>query len=83
MMLQRNPLYPAVTRASRLMILAGDPRALDIALGNRRQAERLTALRDRLRPSAQPPKTSDKGDISDLFHAQDFVSFDAGRRLNE
>ena len=48
MMLQRNLLYTAVTRASRLMILVGDPKALDIALRNRRQAERLTALAERL-----------------------------------
>lgn len=60
MMLQRNLLYTAVTRASRLMILVGDPRALDIALRNRQQAERLTALAERLRSARRPHRRSEK-----------------------
>ncbi len=51
-MLQRNLLYTAVTRASRLLILIGDPRALDIALGNTDERRRFTALAERLRASA-------------------------------
>ncbi len=52
MMLQRNLLYTAVTRAQRLMIIVGDPKALDIALGNQRQMDRNTALAERIRSLA-------------------------------
>jgi exodeoxyribonuclease V alpha subunit len=48
-MLQRNLLYTAVTRAQRLMIIVGDPKALDIALGNQRQMDRHTGLAERVR----------------------------------
>ncbi len=48
-MLQRNLLYTAVTRARDLMILLGDSRALDLALRNQEQRERLSGLKDRLR----------------------------------
>jgi exodeoxyribonuclease V alpha subunit len=48
-MLQRNLLYTALTRARRLMIIIGDPRAVEIALHNRRQQERFTGLARRLR----------------------------------
>jgi exodeoxyribonuclease V alpha subunit len=48
-MLQRNLLYTALTRARRLMIVIGDPRAVEIALRNERQQERFTGLARRLR----------------------------------
>jgi exodeoxyribonuclease V alpha subunit len=48
-MLQRNLLYTAVTRAQKLMIIVGDPKALDIALGNLRQMDRNTGLAERIR----------------------------------
>jgi exodeoxyribonuclease V alpha subunit len=48
-MLQRNLLYTALTRARRLMIIIGDPRAVEIALHNQRQQERFTGLTRRLR----------------------------------
>jgi exodeoxyribonuclease V alpha subunit len=51
MMLQRNLLYTAVTRAQRLMIIVGDARAMEIALANRRQMERFSGLAERLRSS--------------------------------
>ncbi|MDX1662718.1 MAG: ATP-dependent RecD-like DNA helicase [Candidatus Promineifilaceae bacterium] len=51
MMLQRNLLYTAVTRAKRLVVLVGTRRALAIAVRNNRVSERHTALDWRLRES--------------------------------
>lgn len=49
MMLQRNLLYTAVTRAKKLVILAGTRRAIGMAISNNRVSERYTALDYRLR----------------------------------
>ena len=49
MMLQRNLLYTAVTRAKRLVVLVGQPRAIGIAVGNDKVAQRYTGLTARLR----------------------------------
>lgn len=48
-MLQRNLLYTAVTRARELFVLVGSRRALNRAIANDRQANRHTALAERLR----------------------------------
>lgn len=48
LMLQRNLLYTAVTRARRLVVLVGQPRAIRIALRNNRVAERYSGLSVRL-----------------------------------
>ncbi|MEE8278090.1 MAG: ATP-dependent RecD-like DNA helicase [Thermoanaerobaculia bacterium] len=48
MMLQRNLLYTAVTRARRLVVLVGDPKAVALAVRNQRQQERFTLLKQRL-----------------------------------
>jgi exodeoxyribonuclease V alpha subunit len=48
-MLQRHLLYTAVTRAKRLLVLVGEPRALEIALGNAEQRFRRSGLSERLR----------------------------------
>ncbi len=48
-MLQRNLLYTAVTRARRLCVLVGSRRAIAIAVGNNKIAQRYTALEWRLR----------------------------------
>ena len=47
-MLQRNLLYTALTRAKRLAVLVGEERALRIAVGNRRVRSRFTRLAERL-----------------------------------
>ncbi|HEY0510802.1 MAG TPA: ATP-dependent RecD-like DNA helicase [Thermoanaerobaculia bacterium] len=47
-MLQRNLLYTALTRAKRLAILVGEERALRVAIGNRRVRPRFTRLAERL-----------------------------------
>lgn len=48
LMLQRNLLYTALTRAKRLAILVGEPRALAAAVNNRRVKTRFTRLAERL-----------------------------------
>jgi len=49
MMLQRNLLYTAITRAQKLVVLVGSPRALSIAGANKRAKERYSGLAERLR----------------------------------
>jgi len=48
MLLQRNVLYTAITRGSKMVILIGSRRAFDIALKNNKPRERLSGLKDRL-----------------------------------
>ena len=48
MLLQRNLLYTAITRAKRFCVLVGQPQALEIAVHNNRVASRNTALAERL-----------------------------------
>ena len=47
-MLQRNLLYTAVTRAKKLVILLGSRRALNTAVDNDRTRKRYTLLAERL-----------------------------------
>lgn len=47
-MLQRNLLYTAVTRARRLVLLVGSKKAVHLALGNNKVAQRNTGLKRRL-----------------------------------
>jgi exodeoxyribonuclease V alpha subunit len=53
MMLQRNLLYTGVTRAKKLIILAGSRRALAQAVRTRGAGRRHTALTHRLHPAGQ------------------------------
>ncbi len=48
MMLQRNLLYTAITRAQRLVVLVGVPRAVAIAVRNDRANQRYSGLAERL-----------------------------------
>ncbi|MBC8506693.1 MAG: ATP-dependent RecD-like DNA helicase [Anaerolineales bacterium] len=48
-MLQRNLLYTAITRAQKLCVLVGNRRAIGIAVNNNKVAQRFTALDWRLR----------------------------------
>ena len=50
-MLQRNLLYTAITRARRLAVLVGERRALAVAVGNGRTGARYTLLAERLAAS--------------------------------
>jgi exodeoxyribonuclease V alpha subunit len=73
-MLQRNLLYTAVSRARRLVVVVGNPRALAIAIQNDRRAVRYSGLAARLRglgpvaprPATQPPDEPDVTLIDDL-----------------
>lgn len=49
LMLQRNLLYTAVTRAKRLCVLVGSRKAIHMAVGNNRVAQRYSGLAARLR----------------------------------
>ncbi len=49
MMLQRNLIYTAITRAKKLVVLVGTRRALKIAVDNNKVAERHSGLLQRLR----------------------------------
>jgi exodeoxyribonuclease V alpha subunit len=49
LMLQRNLLYTAITRARKLCVLAGSRRAISMAVRNNKVAHRFTALEWRLR----------------------------------
>jgi exodeoxyribonuclease V alpha subunit len=51
-MLQRNLLYTGVTRAKKLVVLAGSRRALAVAIRTRGAGRRYTALDYRLRANA-------------------------------
>jgi len=52
LMLQRNLLYTAVTRARQLVVLVGTPRAIAVAVNNNRIADRYSQLAQRLGRSA-------------------------------
>ncbi|MCC6152599.1 MAG: ATP-dependent RecD-like DNA helicase, partial [Candidatus Hydrogenedentes bacterium] len=49
MMLQRNVLYTALTRASRIVVIVGDPKAIGRAVHNVRSTRRNTRLCERLK----------------------------------
>ena len=48
-LLQRNLLYTAVTRAKKMIVIVGTKKALKLAIDNNEVAERHTTLRERLR----------------------------------
>jgi exodeoxyribonuclease V alpha subunit len=52
-MLSRNLLYTAVTRARRLCVLVADPKAIDLALSELKREQRATTLAERIRTAAQ------------------------------
>ncbi|MBX7259919.1 MAG: ATP-binding domain-containing protein, partial [Candidatus Hydrogenedentes bacterium] len=56
MMLQRNVLYTAITRASRLVVLVGDPKAVAMAVHNTKTTKRNSRLTERLAGGRQPIK---------------------------
>ncbi len=54
LLLQRNLLYTAVTRAKQLVVLVGMPKAISIAVRNDKIAQRNSRLAQRLRAPTQP-----------------------------
>jgi exodeoxyribonuclease V alpha subunit len=55
MMLQKNLLYTAITRAKKVLVLVGSKKALAIAVKNKKSAQRNTLLAERLRRDAGAP----------------------------
>ena len=53
MLLQRNLLYTAVTRAKRLVVLVGQLKAIGMAVGNDQVAQRYSGLTERLRRATE------------------------------
>jgi exodeoxyribonuclease V alpha subunit len=49
MLLQRNLVYTAITRAKKLVVLVGDQRAISVAVNNNHVGKRYTGLQRRLR----------------------------------
>ena len=43
-LLERNLIYTAVTRAKKLVMIIGDPKAIGMAVGNKRSSQRMTGL---------------------------------------
>ncbi len=64
MLLQRNLLYTAITRAKKLCVIVGEERALRYAIHNDEVAARNTALAERLRPTAAPSPAAREGGAS-------------------
>jgi exodeoxyribonuclease V alpha subunit len=67
LMLQRNLLYTAVTRAKRIVVLVGSRRALAKAVRTQGAGRRYTALTERLQqgrmlPSQQPAPAATPSD---------------------
>jgi exodeoxyribonuclease V alpha subunit len=56
MMLQRNLLYTAVTRARKLVVMVGDKKSIGMAVHNNKIALRNTFLKERLqvKPEQEP-----------------------------
>ncbi|HEU0025616.1 MAG TPA: AAA family ATPase, partial [Ktedonobacterales bacterium] len=59
LLLQRTLLYTAITRAKRLCVVVGDPRALRHAVENSARAARNTGLAERLRGPRLPARALD------------------------
>jgi len=49
MMLQRNLLYTAITRAKKMVVMVGSRRAIHMAVNNNKVAERYSGLLSRLK----------------------------------
>lgn len=54
-MLSRNLLYTAVTRARKVCVLVADPKAIDLALSELKREQRATTLAERIRTATQLP----------------------------
>jgi len=58
MMLQRNLLYTAVTRARKLVVLVGDKKSIAMAVRNNKIALRNTYLKERLMVEPEKEKNN-------------------------
>jgi len=67
-MLRRNLLYTAVTRARSLCVLVGDPRAIDRAVRQVDAARRHTGLAGRLDRALRDPELAPRLDLEEPLH---------------
>ncbi|MEM6291373.1 MAG: ATP-dependent RecD-like DNA helicase [Myxococcota bacterium] len=72
-MLRRNLLYTAVTRAKTLCVVVGDSRAIERAIGSAADNSRFTALARRIKESLDAPPT-----LFDDVSEEDFDDGDPG-----
>jgi len=83
LMLQRNLLYTAVTRAKRIVILVGSKRALAKAVRTQGAGRRYTALTERLRPGraglSQRPAGPSAGQLQQGSGSSPAVALRSGR----
>jgi exodeoxyribonuclease V alpha subunit len=68
LLLQRNLLYTAITRARKMVVIVGTNKALWIAIKNNKTVKRNTFLKERLKQML-PLATSKKGDMNDFTRA--------------
>ncbi len=66
MMLQRNLLYTAITRAKQRVVLVGSRRAVAMAVGNNKVSERYSGLMERLREPV-PAESEDDDEFDAPF----------------
>lgn len=62
MMLKRNLIYTAITRARKLVVLVGSRRALQMAVDNGSQDDRTSSLASRLREDLRPREGNESAD---------------------
>jgi ATP-dependent exoDNAse (exonuclease V), alpha subunit - helicase superfamily I member len=69
MMLQRNLLYTAITRAKKLVVMVGSRKAVGMAVNNNKVAERYSNLLVRLRniQFEDPPDEDEDDEFDDPF----------------
>jgi exodeoxyribonuclease V alpha subunit len=70
MMLQRNLLYTAITRARKLCVLVGSKRAIALAVRNAEVARRWTGLQTRLTQSLAPQSRNRSAPSAPTRHAR-------------
>ena len=80
MLMNRNLLYTAVTRAKQMVVLIGDPAVMNGMIDNTNEAKRYTSLDLYLSEGASPagssrPDDPDPGMVS-VFDQPDFLSDD-------
>lgn len=84
MLLQRNLLYTAVTRAKQLVVLVGTKKAIAMAVRNNKIARRNTRLADRLRTAdGGQPKAGETSNVKRQSKARAEYRTDGGRQTAE
>jgi len=80
-MLQRNLLYTAITRAKRLVVLAGTRQAIKIAVDNDKVRERRSGLSHRLK--AVEEQVVQAGELFPAWQSLALILYESGKRARE